>query len=221
MRKNIIIILIFLLFSFNLINAEVINFSVTINEDTPAPTPSSSGSGGSGGFREIVPITNITQEIEILERETLFDINLNIPKKDVFIGDNLMFLVDLTNLGIPGRVNATLYYEIKDRRGLVVYGKTEIVPIETQTEFIKEIDISTFKQGEYSLLIDLKYKGQKEPAQAKEIFNIIEKEVVKEFIEERGFLIFVIFISIIILIISSILYAKLTKRRRRKKVSHY
>ena len=54
----------------------------------------------------------------------------------------------------------------------------EIVPVETQTEFIKEFDTSNLNEGEYKIFVKLDYLGQTEPAEAQETF-IIKKGIIK------------------------------------------
>ncbi len=116
---------------------------------------------------------------EVLEKEkkskgVLFDINLNLLKNSLVLSEKLTGTLTLINLGVPGKVKANLTYEIFDEKGNTIYEEKEIVPVETQIEFIKVIDTSEFSEGEYSILVDLEYEGQTEPANAQEKFIISE-----------------------------------------------
>jgi hypothetical protein len=110
------------------------------------------------------------------EKQVLFDINLNLPKKEIISGANLTASLGLTNLGVPGKTNISLNYTIKDSFGNIVYSKIDTLIVETQTEFLKEFDVSKLAVGEYSISADLKYEGQKEPARAEEKFSIVAEE---------------------------------------------
>mgnify|MGYP005733118973 FL=1 len=44
--------------------------------------------------------------------------------------------------------------------------------METQIEFFKTFDVRLFGDGKYSLVVDLLYEDQKQPAQARVSFNI-------------------------------------------------
>ena len=105
-------------------------------------------------------------------RQVLFDINIKAINKEVLSGKNLNVIVGLINLGVSGRVNASLYYKILDSNNAEVYSESEIVPVETQLEFIKEVDISFLPAGNYKITADMIYKGQKEPAHAEALFTI-------------------------------------------------
>jgi len=109
-------------------------------------------------------------------RQVLFDINLKAINKEVLNGKNLSVIVGLMNLGVSGRVNASLHYRILNFNNAEVYNENEVVPVETQLEFIKELDISSLPPGDYKLITDLKYKGQKEPAHAEATFTIGKSE---------------------------------------------
>ncbi|MGV8162912.1 MAG: PQQ-binding-like beta-propeller repeat protein [Candidatus Nanoarchaeia archaeon] len=105
----------------------------------------------------------------------LFDIDLNLLEKSIYSGENLSAVISLINLGVPGRVNATLYYEIKDETDKIVYSETEIVVVATQEEFIKNINTANLELGEYRIHVDLTYEGQNEPANSQGVF-IINKQ---------------------------------------------
>ena len=96
-----------------------------------------------------------------------------ILKKEVSLGGEITSTVGLINLGVPGKINASIFYQIKDQFNEVVYNETEIVLVETQIEFIKTIDVSKLTKGNYRLIATLNYSGQKQPAQAEDTFTIV------------------------------------------------
>ncbi|OGJ21310.1 hypothetical protein A3K73_05655 [Candidatus Pacearchaeota archaeon RBG_13_36_9] len=106
------------------------------------------------------------------KNDTLFDISLQIIKDKIFPNENLSVAMTLINLGIPGKVNANLHYRIVSSSGEMVYEEKEVVPVETQIEFIKTINTYDLEQGNYRLLVDLSYEGQIEPANAQGSFSI-------------------------------------------------
>ncbi len=105
-------------------------------------------------------------------KDILFDINLDLIKNSLSPSEKLSGTITLINLGIPGKVLANLTYEIINSKGEIVYSEEETVPVETQIEFIKTIDTSNLEEGEYTLLADLKYENQTEPAHSEEKFTI-------------------------------------------------
>jgi len=113
-------------------------------------------------------------------RKVLFDISVKINKKEVFVNEKLTSTISLINLGVPGEVEITAYYRIINEKGDVVYEESEIISVETQKEFIKEFDISRLDEGKYTLLSEIKYEEQREPARADDSF-IVKKTFVQKF----------------------------------------
>jgi hypothetical protein len=144
-----------------------------------------------------------TEGVKVNNKSALFDINLKILKKNLLNSEELSGVVGLINLGVPGKVKAHLFYQVRDASGANVYEERETVPVETQLEFIKTINISNFADGNYELSIDLNYEGQKEPAMAVDRFSVGEG-VLFEIAGQRAILILaflVIAFGIVILII--------------------
>jgi hypothetical protein len=154
-------------------------------------TPDSSSGGGGGGGSRVVTIyyPNITngtvefvpEQITIPTpvalandsgRKILFDIGVKINRKQIISGENLTSIINLINLGVPGRVNVTAVYRIIDTAGNTVYQESEIVPVETQFEFLKDFNTNYLEEGEYTLLAEINYEGQKEPARADDAFIV-------------------------------------------------
>ena len=141
----------------------------------------------------------------IVNRKILFDINLKIIKKDVSNKEKLMATIGLINVGSPGKVNASVNYKIKDSNNIIVSESDEIVPIETQTEFIKELDISSLNKGNYTLIANLSYLGQIDPAVASDVFTINDNKVfvLANMFNQRSIdlLISVVLIAILIILV--------------------
>jgi len=113
-------------------------------------------------------------------REALFDINVELMSEKI-TRDELLAAITLINFGQPGLTDVSLHYSIysiEDTTGNVIYEETEIIPVETQKEFVKIFDVSELDDGEYILSLDLKYEGQTEPARAEKKF-VISKAVSK------------------------------------------
>jgi hypothetical protein len=136
----------------------------------------------------VKPIINKTSAKQIL-----FDIGVKINKKNLFVNEKLVSTISLINLGVPGKVNVTAIYRIIDSVGNTVYEEREIVSVETQLEFLKEFDISKLDEGTYSLLAEVKYEGQKEPARADDVFY-----VQKSFMQKFGIIILLVLAVILI-----------------------
>ena len=104
-------------------------------------------------------------------RDVLFDINLEILKNS---DGTLSGAIGLINLGAPGEVAAHLDYKIKNSEGETIYEENEIVSVETQIEFIKELTLPDLPGDEYTWSVELTYEGQTEPARAQASFTIEE-----------------------------------------------
>lgn len=115
--------------------------------------------------------------------QTLFDINIKAVKSIMLKKEKFSAVVKLMNLGQPGQVNATVKYTIMDSQNNMVYQETQIVLVETQTEFIKEFSLD-MAIGTYTITADLSYNGQIEPAQSVdnfEVTNIIQTNSITGF----------------------------------------
>ena len=174
----------------------------------------------------ILPVANTIPAVsQEKENKILFDINLkilsDISSKKTMTGFTissegiLTIQIGLLNIGDPGRVSATVNYRIEDVTGNIVYDKTEIVPVETQNEFIKELDVSNLSDGKYTAVAILTYEGQKEPARAEEVFY-----VQKSFMQNFGRVILLVlgFVMISLLVIWLIFKKKVYLERLAKKV---
>jgi surface protein len=107
-------------------------------------------------------------------KKALFDIITEIITEPRNVGEDLVAKISLINFGLKGKVNANLHYKILDNNNLTVKEFNETVPVQTQTEFLKHINTSGLLKGKYTLVINLTYLGQTEPASSEKIFYINE-----------------------------------------------
>jgi len=159
---------------------------------------------------KVMPLTE--EQLRKKERGALFDVYVRILKEEISSSEKLLSSVGLVNLGIPGQVDVNLTYQIKDFLRAVVYEEREIVPVETQIEFIKEIDISNLEDDAYTLFLDLTYVGQTEPAQAESTFYVGIKKP-GNLLESKGFRVAIVVILMIAIVFIIVLVFFLRKRR--------
>ncbi|MBR9705063.1 hypothetical protein GOV12_06640 [Candidatus Pacearchaeota archaeon] len=107
-------------------------------------------------------------------KEILFDVNLRIVNDELVLGKDLQAIIGLLNIGVPGKVNAKLDYYLYDSNDKLIYSEVEVVPVETQIEFIKNLKDLDLGLGEYRLKVELSYLGQTEPASSEDYFNVVE-----------------------------------------------
>jgi hypothetical protein len=117
-------------------------------------------------------VSNVTEQPAAPAAAVLFDIDLRIVKSEIFSSEKLSAVVSLTNIGKAGKVDANLDYAMTDANGNIVYSETEVVPVETQMQFIKEFDVSQLGSGKYTLTADLQYLDQHEPASSRAAFTV-------------------------------------------------
>ncbi|MCD4771314.1 hypothetical protein K8R30_02755 [archaeon] len=141
-------------------------------------------------------------------KKVLFDINLKILKR--YTDEILSGSIGLINIGIPGEVIANLSYKIKNSTEEIVYEEKETLSIETQTEFIKEINISNLPVGKYTWIIELTYEGQTEPALTQSNF-VVTKNIA---LQNMG--IIALFLLLIMFIITLVSIFFIRKRKHTK-----
>ncbi|MBN4049167.1 hypothetical protein JYT91_00970 [archaeon AH-315-M20] len=142
--------------------------------------------------------------VEVESKEILFDIVLDLIKTKIGIGDDLNVKISLINLGVPGRVNVSLFYTIKDLNNNIVLKETETTEIETQKEFIKTFKLpSDIAIGDYLISTELRYANATAISSA--LFEITKRPIKIELP-----LIWVLIILILILIILTLILIILT-----------
>lgn len=179
-----------------------------------------SGSSGGSGASSLGASSNDAAVLEsaseeegqkIAPRENLFDINLDLVEEEV--SGELLARIGLVNLGLPGETKVALQYIVSDMMGNVFIEDEEFVSLETQTQFIKEIDVSDLDEGKYRLIIDLVYEGQREPARTETNFEVL-RAVSLSPSEPKW--IFLTLVTVIALITVSLVVKKLKSRSKSK-----
>ncbi|MFH1521336.1 MAG: hypothetical protein ABIF18_00085, partial [archaeon] len=149
--------------------------------------------------------------IEVVSKESLFDVELEISKDDIRVlsGEEITFEVALTRLLQGGGTrDVTINYVIKDEEGNEISSSSDTRAIETTMSFIKTIDFSkNLAKGKYFLYVQVEYEGK--IASASSWFEV---ESEKSLIENYFVLIVVV---VFIGLVGVIIY--LEKRKTKKK----
>ncbi|GAG00438.1 unnamed protein product, partial [marine sediment metagenome] len=152
-----------------------------------------------------------------IELKELFSINLEILEKET-TQDKLITKINLISSGKPSLTDVTLYYIIQDNENNIIYKDKETISINIQKEFIKEFDISTLKEGEYTLIINVDYIDKKEPVYIEKSFVLTKKGIeIKEISSYKKTLFYII--TIIMLITICFIYYN--KNFKKKKIQYY
>jgi hypothetical protein len=107
------------------------------------------------------------------EKTALFDIIIDLPEDTVTV--RLTAKISLTNFGSPGRIIVNVTYSFLDSQNNIVYQGYEELPVETQLEYLRDFDVSMLIPGNYIIVADMTYPGQKAPARSEKIFKVVEK----------------------------------------------
>jgi len=175
---------------------------VTSQYPAPIPTPGPPPTGGGGGAPAITCIQNwictewtaCTNGIQTrickdandcattfgkpLEskncsiKDALFDLNINIIKRELKIGEPVLVTIELLNFGTSGAFNVLLVYDVIDSKGNIIYTEDETQSINIQKQFTKTFEIPE-SEGEHILRVTLTHANQKEPIIAEDRFIII------------------------------------------------
>jgi len=119
--------------------------------------------------------------IEVESKEALFDVSVEIPSKYKYVlpGEEILFKVELFNLGEKKRVDIIVEYIIKDKEGNEILNEKETIAVETSASKIKILQIpENLKYGNYILYIKTTYNGA--VASASEWFIVGKKPISKE-----------------------------------------
>jgi len=119
-----------------------------------------------------LPVKIILEKIEAVGN-ALFDIILTIPGKSrgAISSEDLLISIELINFGEPGKTNVSIAYIITNSKGDVVLIEHEKRVVETQTSYLKTIDLPDLESGYYILFVELLYSNTS--AIATEEFTII------------------------------------------------
>ena len=156
---------------------------------------------GDNVIKEVIPVV-----IEVESRGVkLFDVNINIPDeyKVVKPGKNLIFNIELFNLGESDKIDAEIYYSVLDLDGNTVVSYTEDESVETQLTKVKEIKLPLdVKEGKYILSTKAVYFDNKKQktATSTNIFEVSSKEMeIKISIKSTSTLIIIALLFVLIL----------------------
>lgn len=145
-------------------------------------------------------ILKIPVILEVESKKVLFDVTLYIPPKykELFAGDDLNFYLTLFNLGDVGKVDVKVVYSIKDFEGNVFFTKEDIVAVETQASFLRNVKLpSSLKSGMYAITAQTRYDGS--IGTSSDTFTIKESKFISLY--KPYLLAFIILIIIIVIII--------------------
>lgn len=97
----------------------------------------------------------------------LFDLVLTIPEKSKYLksGDDLLVSLELTNFGGPGKTPTMITYIITNDAGEIVMIEHENREVETQSSFLKEIDLPEGMYGSYKIFVEMLYSDTSASAQ--------------------------------------------------------
>ncbi|MEK6840812.1 MAG: hypothetical protein AABX79_02570 [Nanoarchaeota archaeon] len=116
--------------------------------------------------------------LSIQSRESLFDVEVNIPSgyTTVIPGEDVLADVKIYNLGAIERVDAEVKYEIRDEENNSIKIISDTVAVETQASFTKTINIpESTALGTYVLYVTVTYGGK--VAGAGVFFEVAEQGV--------------------------------------------
>jgi sporulation protein YlmC with PRC-barrel domain len=141
--------------------------SFIVSSPAATTTPALSGGGSSGGGSITGAVISLTKPV--------ININSQINNFEVEQGESLSAKINIVNLGIKEKVNATIRYFIIDSENNTIFAKTENISIEDQAELIKSFDIPDYlKAGEYKLYSEISYENQ--TSSSVSVFKVIESK---------------------------------------------
>jgi hypothetical protein len=176
----------------NLFNVTVTSFSAfAIKQGTSSSSSGSSGGGGSrssvsGSSRVRTPsisfsglktpdgssVTSGAASSSASTPKFLFDIGLELSDTEVSPGGRLDALINLVNFGDEGDVPIQLTYKVLNGAGTALLESTDSDIVSGQKELVKSVDVSSLPKGKYTLMVDLRYPGQTDPAIAERTFTV-------------------------------------------------
>ncbi|MEK6967284.1 MAG: hypothetical protein AABX51_01495 [Nanoarchaeota archaeon] len=170
------------------------NISEPVDNSNSNPSiGGNSGGGSSGGSTLGGSVTPVIEPIKknyvkdkitddpqpeqpVKKGVSLFDIGLELTINEITTEQQVLVKVLLINFGREGTTDVNLSFAVKDSDGILVFAEKDQKVVETQLEFVKEIDVSRLRDGSYSLSTVLIYEGQKEPAEVERSFTVKRPE---------------------------------------------
>ena len=122
-------------------------------------------------------IKEILVSIEVVSKESLFDVVLEIPKKyqSVLPGEEISFKVSLIRMIELDRKDVVINYTVKNENGDIVIFSEDTKAIETSMSFIKELKIpEETKHGKHVLYVQVIYEGK--VASTSDWFNVVDEK---------------------------------------------
>jgi len=155
----------------------------------------------------------ILTTLNVQSKNTLFDMIVTIPEKEILNGRTLMAQFNLLPVGEKG-VDVTIKYLIKDFQGRVFFENSETFYVDSEKSFIKEFDTDNLVTGDYVLGAEMTYIGG--VAVASTQFEIVESNTFP--VTDIKFFIFTgISLLIILIIIGFLIYRKIKIQKNIKK----
>lgn len=122
---------------------------------------------------DIARIINVI--IEVKERKPLFDLKVDLFKKEIPLNKNLKSKISILNLGDLKNIDILLYYSIKDFDGNIYEYKEESLKIDKNLELIRTLKVpDDVALGDYIFYVKITYKNV--IATSSETFKIIYKD---------------------------------------------
>jgi len=121
--------------------------------------------------------------IDVESSKPLLDVKTEILRAFLTVpaGEQLIFTVNLFNLGSAKRVDAVIDYVVKDEKGNTIVTEQETLAIETQTSFVKELNIPPYlEDGRYILYVRATYKDQ--IATSSSLFKVGDRSPISTFV---------------------------------------
>ena len=153
--------------------------------------------------------------IEVESKEVLLDVNVEIPSKYKYVlpGEEILFKVELINLGEKKRQDVFVEYIIKNQKGEIIISEKENLALETRFSHIKNFELpKNLEYGKYVIYVKANYSEK--IASASDWVNVGKEPFLSR---EK----IILLMRIIAIIIFLFLLYKLKKRVDKKNLMKY
>jgi len=154
--------------------------------------------------------------IEVESKKAFFDVEITIPEKyrEISCGEEILFEVEIFNLGETKKVDTTIEYLIMDKKGNIIIEESETKAIETSLEVLKTIRLPTNIPSEsYVVYVRAKYNG--DIASSTKEFKLNNNCLI---LQNAKIIIYgLIILAIILLLTTLVLLRKVFKKTNKKK----
>ena len=190
----------------------IINHTFNVSYETDSSNPPSSGggssgsgsSGSSGGSSSGGGTSNTgtnNSETPFLENVEDLDINLELVSSEIIFENNLGVNIFINN---SENKTLTLIYKIENLNGEILYEELEEIFLNENYNFVKNLDVSQFSDGNYRLLLEINDETQ--------IINL-EKEFI---IRRAATLDYYLWILVCVFILSIFILTGIKIRKKRQ-----